>query len=458
MNATTQRGPLRRFVNRLEVDRAVFYAICLRIWQLLAGAVSVVFIGLFFTPQLQGYYYTFASLMALQTFFELGLNIVVINVSSHEWAHLKLDGQGRIEGDGAALSRLVSLGRLLLRWYAVAATLFVIVVGIGGAIFLAQKHTADISWHGPWMALVILSGGLLWTLPFNAVLEGCGQIIVVNKFRFAQAVLANLAVWTTMLCGGGLWAAAAATGARLSVDLVLLLVRYRHFFAPFFRQPDGPLLHWRDELWPMQWRLAVMGVFSYFATFLFTPLMFYYHGPIVAGQMGMTWQLVIMLQLGALAWVQSRAPLFGRLLAHEDYAELDRVFFRVTWISQVILILGAACAWFGFWLLNYLNLGIASRLLDPLAAGLFLLAIVIYHFPQCQSFYIRAHKRELLLGISTTSHCLIGAGVWWFGKTYGPVGAAGAYLAVVALVVFPWQTSIWRRCRQEHRLGHTSRS
>ncbi len=456
MSETARRGPLRRLVNRLEVDRAVFYALCLRIWQLFAGAVSVVLIGLLFSPELQGYYYTFASLMALQTFFELGLNIVVINVSSHEWAHLRLSARGRIEGDRAALSRLISLGRLLFCWYAAAAALFVVVVGTGGAYFLAQKYTAGLSWRAPWAVLVVLSGGLLWTLPFTAVLEGCGQIIVVNRYRFVQAVATNLAVWTTMICGGGLWAAVAATGARLAVDLVLLLIRYRRFFAPFFHRPEGPLLQWREELWPMQWRLAVTGVFSYFATFLFTPVMFHYHGASVAGRMGMSWQLLVMLQLGALAWVQSRAPLFGRLLAQGDFRELDRVFSRVTWISQVIVTLGAVAAWIGFWLLACFESPLASRLLDPLTAGLFLLAVVIYHFPQCQAFYIRAHKRELLLAMSTTTSILIGLGVWWFGKTYGPAGAAAAYLAVVALVAFPWELAIWNRCRKEHRLGHTA--
>jgi hypothetical protein len=202
----------------------------------------------------------------------------------------------------------------------------------------------------------------------------------------------------------------------------------------------------------MQWRLAVGGVFGYFATFLFTPVMFQYYGPAVAGRMGMTWQLVVMLQLGALAWVHTRVPLFGRLLAHKDYRELDRVFFRLTWISQVIVTTGAVAAWLGVWTLGYLQPSFASRLLDPFTTALLLLAVVLYHFPQCQAFYIRAHKKELLMPISITSSILIGLSVWWFGKEHGPTGAAAAYLVIVGLVIVPWQTRIWARCRHEHRL------
>ena len=93
----------RRLLNRMEVDRAVFYAISARGWQLLAGPVTMLLITLHFTPDVQGYFYLFASLMALQTFVELGLQTIIINVSSHEWSRLRLDEQGFVTGDATAL-------------------------------------------------------------------------------------------------------------------------------------------------------------------------------------------------------------------------------------------------------------------------------------------------------------------------------------------------------------------
>ena len=118
-NSPRRRGPIRRFLNRLEVDQATFYSLCFRVWQLFAGPISLFMIGTFFTPNLQGYYYTFASLLALQSFFELGLHVVILNVSSHEWLQLKLDPDGSLGGQTESRSRLVSLGRWLFVWYAV---------------------------------------------------------------------------------------------------------------------------------------------------------------------------------------------------------------------------------------------------------------------------------------------------------------------------------------------------
>lgn len=435
----------------MEVDQAVFYSLCLRIWQFVAGPVSMILIGTFFTPEIQGYYYTFSSLMVLQSLFELGFQFVIMNVSSHEWAHLSLDAAGRIRGDAAALSRIVSLGRLLFSWYGVAAALFAVSVGFGGAWFLTQSgNSSQISWHGPWIGLVIASSGLLWTLPFVALLEGCGQIAIVNRYRVYQAVVCNVAVWACILLGGGLWTAVAASATRLAWDLLLLLVRYRRFFASLLHPPARERIDWRTELWPMQWRLAVAAPFNFLAFSLFTPVLFHYHGAAVAGRMGMTWQLVTMLQGAALAWVQARGPLFGRLVAKRDFPELDRVFFRLTWISLAVVGLGAAAVWLGVWGLYLTEFRFASRLLEPLPSALFLLAIVCYHVPCCQTYYLRAHKREWLLPLTLVSSLSIGASVWWFGSLYGATGMGWSFLLVVSCVILPWETVIWRRCRAAH--------
>lgn len=443
------RGPLRRFVNRLEVDQAVFYALCLRGWQFLAGPVSVVLIGLYFSPETQGFYYTFASLMALQTFFELGFSIVVINVSSHEWLHLRLDERGRIAGAPDALSRLASLARLLFRWYGIAGLLFLVLVGSGGELFLARQAAPGVAWRGAWIWLVAIQSGMLWTLPFTVLLEGCGQMPIVNRYRLYGAVTANVAVWTSILLGAGLWAAVAVAAGRWAWDLVLILVRYRGFFRTLRQVLIAAPLNWKTDLWPMQWRLAVSGVMSYFAFALFTPVMFDYHGPAVAGQMGMTWQLVSVVQAVALAWVQARVPLFGRLVAKHDYRELDRVFFRLTWISLAVVAAGASSLGLVVWALHTREFRLAHRMLEPLPTALFLLAIVCYHFPNCQAFYLRAHKREPLFPVTIVANLLIGSGVWWFGSRHGPTGAAWAYLAVVVCVILPWQTRIWWQYRKE---------
>ena len=197
-----------------EVDRAVFYGVLTSGFQLIFAPITMILIVLQLSPEIQGFYYTFMSLVALQSFLELGLSVVVLNVASHEWAHLSMDENGWIVGVSNALSRLVSLGRFVFKWYAIGSALFVVGVGIVGHLFLSQRAYQDIAWVGPWWTLVVLSGILLWCMPFNSLLEGCNQVKNIQKFRLSQLIMRNLVLWFTLITGGQLWVAVAAMGAR----------------------------------------------------------------------------------------------------------------------------------------------------------------------------------------------------------------------------------------------------
>lgn len=438
-------------LQRGGVDRAVVFAVLLRGWQFIGGSISSLLIALIFTKNQQGFYYVFGNLLAIQAFFELGLNIVVVNVASHEWSKLRMSAEGAIEGDPDARSRLISLGQLIFRWYAVAAVGFILVAGVLGLWFFSRRPDQTVVWREPWCWLAVSTGLLLWTLPFNALLEGCNRVASVNRFRLVQAIIGNLVVWTVLFAGGGLWAVAASSWARLLCELAFLLVGYRRFFAPFFQRPSGPRISWRSEIWPMQWRLAIAGVVGYFALNLFAPVMFDYHGAAVAGRMGMTWTLLSVLQAAALAWVHTRTPAMGRLVAERRYAELNELFTRLSKISWMLMALGGAAFWIGLHVLAAVWPALAGRLLDPTSAGLLTLGFLLAHFPHCQAFYIRAHKIDNLLGVSVLSSILIAASVWWLGAWYGPIGAASGYLAVCGLVILPLQTLMWLQCRRDQQ-------
>lgn len=437
--------PFRRLLRLIELDRAVALALFARAWQALAGPVTLVLIAQHMTPEMQGYYYTFASLLALQSFVELGFSAVVLSVASHEWATLRLEA-GRIEGAADARSRLISLGRLVFKWYAAASALFLVLVGATGYYFFSQQPDAGVEWRAPWFALVALTALLLWALPFNSILEGCNQVAAVNYFRLTQAIASSLALWIALFVGAGLWAAVVAAAISVLRDLYLLLARFRGFFRPFLRRPEGERIRWRNEVWPMQWRLAVSGVFGYFAFSLFNPILFHYHGAVVAGQMGMTWTLMTALQGIAMAWLQPRVPQFGVLIAQKQYAELDALFFRTSAIALGILVCGAALLWVGVAWLYAIDHKYATRILAPLPVALFFIATAVVQVSVSLSAYLRAHKREPLMPLSIFFGAAVGLLVWVLGSRYGAIGAAMGYLGAVTLSV-AWQIQIWQRCR-----------
>lgn len=475
-----QRSLLRRWLNRLEVDRAVFYAIATRGWQFVAGPISILVIATYFTPELQGYFYTFASLMGMQTLVELGLHGVIINVSSHEWSRLKLDVEGAITGDPQAIGRLAGLKRFVARWYAMVALIFFLAAGLGGAIFLSQARPVPLpgerridtesspadsetlrthrsadplpakAWIAPWFLTVALNGLLLWAWAYTAMLEGCNQTVVLHRVRLLQFVTGSFAVWASMAMGFGLWASVVSVAVRLAWDYWLIAHRYRRFWDSLERQPIDHEISWRDEIWPLQWKMAVQGVTSFLAFSLFTPVMFQFHGPIVAGQMGMTWTILTAIESAAYAWVHVRSPLFGILAARRDWKEMDRVFVRLTSISWAFYLLGIVTLGIGVWGLGAVPWSLphrlSSRMLDLPETMVFGVAFLLMHLPRCQAIYIRAHKQDPFLIAAVISHLVLAVCVVLLGRAFGPWGAAWGLLGVAALVILPVWTWIWWRC------------
>jgi hypothetical protein len=445
-------GWLSRTASRLEFNRAVAYALLLRGWQLAAGAVSAVLISLYFTLDVQAYYYTFSSLLTLQALFELGCGQVVANLCSHEWATLQLDERGRVSGNPAALSRLAHLSRLMFKLYGTLLAVFVVTVGFGGAAFLALQPAGGVEWRGPWFALVAASGLLLWTMPFNAMLEGCNQVTAVNRFRLIQAVCANVTVWVALVLHAELWVAVFATLMRVAVELSLLLVRYRRFFASLVGAAVTAAFSWRREVWPLQWRLGLQAPFGFLASSLYVPVLFYYQSKAVAGQMGMTWMMLFAVQSAALAWVQARIPQFGMLVARKEYRELDRLFRRLSIISVAAVTLGGLALCAIVVALNELGVPLAERILPPLETAVFAAAIAVLQWSHCLAVYLRAHKRDPLWTANLLFYSASGVAAWYFASRYGPFAAGLGYLGTILLFNTPLQTAIWVICRREwHR-------
>ena len=66
---------IRDLLHRFDVDRAIVYALFARAWGFSAGPISAILIAVKFTQATQGFYYTFGSILALQTFAELGIGV-----------------------------------------------------------------------------------------------------------------------------------------------------------------------------------------------------------------------------------------------------------------------------------------------------------------------------------------------------------------------------------------------
>ncbi len=449
-----------RWVVRLKhwtgLDRAIAYTLLARLWSVVAGVLNVLLIARFLTPSEQGYYYTFFSVVALQIVFELGFSFVVLQLAAHERAQLTFLPDGRVEGNAVAHSRLASVLQMSVRWYSLAGLLMAVALLPAGLYFFGihQHAGAVVAWRLPWCLLVVAAMLAFQIDPIFSFLEGCGYIAQVAHRRLIQALLGSLLAWTALAAHQGLFSPAMVILGQVTVGLVYL------FYSHVGRLLKNLLLYpvgenhvgWRREIWPFQWRIAISWLCGYFIFNLFSPVLFAYQGPVVAGRMGMSLAISAAMGGAALAWMSTKASPFGDLIARRDIEALDKLFFRTLWQSTTLLTT-SAMAFFvallvgGHWVPKF-----AMRLLPPWSFALLLVTTIINHVVFSEALYLRAHKREPFLLTSVILSILVGCSIFPLARFWGANAVVVGYFMIGGLGGLGTGTYIFvTKRRQWHR-------
>ncbi len=456
---------LKRLAQSIEIDRALAYLLASRIWQFLAGPLTAWLIAGHLSGETQGFYYAFLPLLATQTIVELGLHTLTVYAASHEWASLSLGPEGRIEGQPRARANLIQIGRQNFSWFLTMSVVFGALITPVGIWYLAGKDPGNLSWRNEWVATAVLTAASLGLQPAFSLLEGCRQVLPVYRYRFLQAVAGNVAVWLVLWVGGGLWALPASALVRLVFDCALIGIANRGFFRNFLKPADGADLHWRANLWPLQWRIALQSIFGYANTWIFTLVVFEMYGAAEGGRMGMTWSLLTALQAAAAAWIQTRSSLLGILAAQGNSSSLDQVFNRLVKVSTTVMVIGGivlVATVAGLKAVHQTELAsrqfpavighvadvLAPRVLDARPTAIFCVALTLQNLGNAFGMYVRAHKRDPFLLTNLLSSATCATLVWLLTARFGVEGAAWAQLLAVLTTTLPFNFLLWRRFRE----------
>jgi O-antigen/teichoic acid export membrane protein len=448
-----RKGPLGRLAHMVGFDRAIAYTVLARGWAGISGLITVALIARKLSPAEQGYYYTFGSLVALQIIFELGFSVVVLQLATHEVAHLTIDTNERIFGPDAAHSRLASILRKALKWYSVAAVLMAcFLIPLGWHFFSSNPDIHHpIAWRLPWICVVLASSLTFQIDPIFSFMEGCGFVARVARTRLAQSVTGGLLAWGALLLHHGLFAPALLIGGQAIAGIVWIASRRRLLFH-LLRHPVGQhAIDWWTEVWPFQWRIAVSYASGFFIFQLFNPVLFKYWGPAAAGRMGMSLNLSNAIASIAIAWINTKAAPFGAMIARREYATLDRLFFRSVWQSVSLAILGALTVWTGVVLLNHRHLPFAQRVLPPLPFAFLLICMIMNQIVNSWALYLRAHKQEKFLIPSVISAVCLTLSTYFLGRRFGALGMTSGQLLIGIVIGVGWGGYIFSHYR---RLWH----
>ncbi len=417
------------------LDADVLHTFVFRSWSIAAGAATVVLVPLCLTAIEQGYYYTFASLLTLQIFFDLGMNQVILQLVSHEVAHA-----GHVRN-----RRLAALVLLLRRWYAVAALAFFMAVSAGGAWFLSRNAALPPTrWLAPWICLTLATAGNLYLSAMLAAMEGAGQIASVARLRLRQSILGYLATWLALAAGGALWAT-----PLLPLVCVAYTTHWLRSDAHWGTRAESRghgvnLPRWKHDVFPLQWRLALSWISGYFIFQLLTPLVFAYHGAIEAGRVGITLGVFNAVLTAGMSWVNAKFPALSMHLARNERPEANVLFRGVAARALLFTATVSGVVLLAIWAADEFAPAVALRFAPLSVATCIAVATVANTFVFAAAAYLRAHKEEPMLRISLVSGLAM-AGAVAVGSRAGVLPMMALYMAVTVLIPLPWTWTIFRR-------------
>lgn len=436
-------GLLRQLASKIGIDKAIFFTSLARIIQAAGGVISILFVARYLTGEEQGFYYTFGSIVAIQIFFELGLNGIITQYVAHEVSFLRWDSKLVLVGEQKYLSRLSSLLHFCVKWYlAFAGALLATLILVGFVFFGKYGNHEDISWRIPWILLAVGTALNLLLAPVLAFIEGLGKVKEVAKIRLYQQTIGLLIVWTGLALGAKLYVSGLNCLVAVSlIASILCFGNFRKLLTYIWRIRLTDKVNYRREIFPYQWKIALSWVSGYFIFQLFNPVLFATEGAVVAGQMGMTLAALNGIQSLSLSWITTKVPLFSGLIAQRNYTQLDKIFnltlkqsVSINGLFLLVMLLGIFIIRHFHIVIGGMDLG--NRFLPYLPMILMMIPLFVNQFVNSWATYLRCHKQEPFLVNSIVAGILCCLSTVLLGKYFGVLGITGGYCFITCAMSF----------------------
>ena len=381
----------------------------------------------FLSAEEQGYYYAIGSLLSGYVLLDLGLSGLLVQISARMFLGLELQQGGHVVPDGITRSAFLGMVAWSKRWYAKASLAALLLIPIGFLYFAyAKPGSQEMNWQWPWIFVVISVAVSLPAYPVLSIVEGTGRVAEAYLVRLGHYGLGALLAWLSLAGGLGLYAPAMAPLSVAVVAYGWLYFRYRPLIAANGGKESG--FSWREQVWPLQRKVALAWLASY--VFLYSPtlIVFYFLDSATAGQLGLS--VVIANLLGSLcaSWLTAKVPHITHLVV-QGRAVDSRKLFLAEFRKAFLLMFAAyvtgvvAVAWMS-------EMSIAKRILPFFDLLLLFTVFLVFHSLGMFSMYFRAQGRDVLAipTLVTTLISMIVAGV--LAKHYGVPGVLGSFLVI----------------------------
>lgn len=436
---------INQIFEKIGIDGAILYTSLARIIQAGGGLVTIFFVAKFLTGIEQGFYYTFGSVLAIQIFFELGLNGIITQYVAHEASHLNWESDTKLIGSENHLSRLSSLLHFAVKWYLIFAGFLLVILLFTGYLFFNRYNVSGgiVEWTFPWILLSVSTTMGFIINPVFAFMEGLGKVKAIAQLRLIQQIFTTLMVWITMVLHAKLYSSGISSILGFIIVFTIFFCgKYSKLLIYIWMSLGKESVNYKNEIFPYQWKIALSWVSGYFIFQLFNPVLFATEGAVIAGQMGMTLAALNGILGLSLSWMSTKIPLYAGLIAQKNYIELDKIFNKTLNQSTLINGLLLIILFLFIYALKYLRLPLGNRFLPYFPLILMMIPIFLNQIIASWATYLRCHKQEPFLIQSITIGILTCLSTLFLGKYFGVGGMTLGY-CLITLFGLIWGSRIF---------------
>ena len=410
-----------------------------RSFNVVTGITATFAVPFFLSADQQGYYYTFASVLAIQVFFELGLSQVLL----YKFSSFAPAGPDVAAPIGSLLTtKLLYASR---RIYILISLLFFLAASATGYAFFSQSSHILVGWRPQWFLLVFVTSINLLQSVKLVFLESQGNVADVATLRLKINLFSTSLLLVVLACGGGLWAvsvvpsvnAIASTWWIYRSPKSLAYRKNRNLDIVFTLKDIGQI--WRQEIFPLQWRMSLSWLSGYFIFQLITPITFSRFGPVVAGQLGFAISAMNSILFVATTFTTAIAPRLSSLFHSGKIHEFNTLFDRSLKRSIAAIVILSQLFVLMVYLLSVFEIGIASRFLAWQSLLLYSFSVVVSAVVYCWAIYLRSQAIEPLVLQSMATAIFMVPLIWAFSSI-----SLGAMLAAMLFVSLGSSIAVWR--------------
>jgi hypothetical protein len=445
---------LSRLAEKLQIDRPLLFALMGRVWQAMAGPITIVVIIASMPNDEVGIYQSMATIMSIQLFFELGLLNILVSQTGHQNSSMAsaIDDQERLIASGR-LGQLIASAQA---WFMIMGLLYAVaVVGVGWKILSDESTT--LQWWPPLVALSIVAASTVALSPRLAILEGAGYRESVYRSRFVQMIAGAVVVWIALGLGLKVWALVASTGVQLVASVLLTHFIYRSYFSRHLADKQALKLQshshdlglsWVTEVLPLQWRVALVSILYHAATQFFTVIVLEFDSQAEAGRLGLTLTITGAIQGMALTWLQTKFSLISNMHGAGQREKAGTLWRRSAVISTGMLIAAMVGAIVIISSLRFAERGWENRFIQPWQIIVLGLGCLANHLIALQSFYVLSRKGRPFMFAAVLGFTATGIAVVTAGYHFSTSGVVCAYALATAFITLPLHSWSYLRFRR----------